>query len=258
MTESPTVPIEPSPPHEDNVARIDGQNLIVSFKQQIIFNIKALSFRQGDSILLQGANGAGKTSLMKVLAGLLKPEFGNLQHRAAGNTRFTGRQKLIGKATYLHQSPYVYSGTVLANLKMATPLLWRFSASAKARLAMAIEMAQLGHLLAADAAELSGGEKQRLALARVYLVQPALLMLDEPTANMDLVSQQLVLAMVEQLQQQGTGLMIVSHQSNSLTALCKQHWLLANKQLTICAKPRDVSADQVSNLDNNKILKSKT
>ncbi|MDN3653973.1 energy-coupling factor ABC transporter ATP-binding protein [Thalassotalea ponticola] len=230
-------------------ARIDGSDLLFRYQDKVLFHINRLAFIQGDSILLSGANGAGKTTLMKILAGLLTPQFGRVKASGFASAKWlkwpnflsSKSSAVLGKAAYLHQSPYLYSGTVKANLTIATPPMQRLSKAYKIRLEQAIEQARLGPLLTQDAAQLSGGEKQRLALARVFLVQPPLLMLDEPTANMDQASQQLVYTMIKQLHHQGVGIMVVSHQSNKVTQLCQQHWLLADKQLTICGRPREVS-----------------
>ncbi|WP_371378399.1 ATP-binding cassette domain-containing protein [Thalassotalea aquiviva] len=218
-------------------AHLEGQNIVVHFNGQLLFSIESLCFAQQDTILLQGENGAGKTTLMKLLAGLAKPSLGQITPHGFP---FGGRA-LVAKATYLHQTPYVYSGTVLDNLKMAMPLLSRYQSRYSATLKHIINMAGLNHLLDTPATYLSGGEKQRLALARVCLIQPKLLLLDEPTANMDRESIALMVNMIRQLQQQQTGLMIVSHQHNDLAALCQQHWLLTNKRLTVCRKPEEVS-----------------
>ena len=78
---------------------------------------------------------------------------------------------------------------------------------------------------------LSGGERQRLAMARAWALQPAFLLMDEPTANLDAHSVALMAAMAQDLREQGSGLVIISHQSNDLTDLCERQWTLARGRL---------------------------
>ncbi|MEL4293734.1 energy-coupling factor ABC transporter ATP-binding protein [Shewanella xiamenensis] len=211
-------------------AKLIARDLEMSFGPRLLFKAQRLELCQGNVIYLQGDNGSGKSTLMKILAGLQAPSQGNIELSGFKKDGWWKRNPLLGKAIYLHQHPYLFDGTVNYNLTYGLP----FAASkteAKRRIGQAIEMAQLGSLLQARASNLSGGERQRLAIARAWILQPKLLMLDEPTSNMDKDSQSLVLQMIQQLKQQGTGMLLSSHQNCALTAICEQQWRIADQQV---------------------------
>ncbi|MGL4577615.1 MAG: energy-coupling factor ABC transporter ATP-binding protein [Shewanella xiamenensis] len=211
-------------------AKLIARDLKMSFGSRLLFKAHSLELCQGNVIYLQGDNGSGKSTLMKILAGLQPPSQGKIEVSGFKKDAWWTRNPLLGKAVYLHQHPYLFDGTVNYNLTYGLP----FAASkteAKRRIGQAIEMAQLGSLLQARASNLSGGERQRLAIARAWILQPKLLMLDEPTSNMDKDSQALVLQMIQQLKQQGTGMLLSSHQNCALTAICDQQWHIADQQV---------------------------
>jgi tungstate transport system ATP-binding protein len=203
---------------------IHATNLLIQFNQQILFSADDLHFSQGDVIYLQGDNGSGKSTLMKLLAGLIKPNQGQINSHGYTPRPRWRTQSLLGKAVYLHQHPYLFEGSVKYNLTYALDQRSLSPEQRKKRISQAINMAQLTDLISHQASDLSGGERQRLAIARAWIAQPKLLMLDEPISNMDKHSQRLVLAMINQLKQDGTGLLISSHQTCGLTALCQKHW----------------------------------
>ncbi|MCL1095395.1 ABC transporter ATP-binding protein [Shewanella kaireitica] len=215
-----------------SMAKIIAQDLEMRFGDKHLFSAAELIFSQNQVIHLQGDNGCGKTTLMKLLAGLIKPTQGQVQAIGYSLAPWWRSNSIVGKALYLHQHPYLFDGTVLYNLTY--PL--SFSDNDKVRLntrtEQAIEMAQLGHLLSQSASSLSGGERQRLAIARAWIVEPKLMMLDEPTSNMDKHSQHLVLQMVADLKKQGTGMIISSHQSCMLTQICDHVWLIDNNKIS--------------------------
>lgn len=211
-------------------AKLIARDLEMSFGQRLLFKAHSLELCQGNVIYLQGDNGSGKSTLMKILAGLQPPSKGKIEVSGFKKDAWWTRNPLLGKAVYLHQHPYLFDGTVNYNLTYGLP----FAASkteAKRRIGQAIEMAQLGSLLHSRASNLSGGERQRLAIARAWILQPKLLMLDEPTSNMDKDSQALVLQMIQQLKQQGTGMLLSSHQNCALTAICEQQWHIEDQQV---------------------------
>ncbi|WP_434930748.1 ABC transporter ATP-binding protein [Shewanella sp. HL-SH4] len=205
-------------------ATINATNVVMQFDQKVLFSVNELNFTQGDVIYLQGDNGSGKSTLMKILAGLISPSQGHINSQGFSQPAWWQAESLLGKAVYLHQHPYLFDGSVEYNLTYGLTVRQARSQAIRQRLVQAIKMAQLTDLVHHCASELSGGERQRLAIARAWICQPKLLMLDEPISNMDKHSQRLVLAMINQLKSEGTGLLISSHQTCGLTALCQQHW----------------------------------
>jgi len=213
------------------MTHIIAQNLTMKFDAKPLFSEAELVFSQHQVTHLQGSNGCGKTTLMKLLAGLIKPTQGHI--RAVDHSEAWWRgNSLVNKALYLHQHPYLFDGNVLYNLTYAHGYRQHDKAKLDSRTEQAIDMAQLAHLLSQPASSLSGGERQRLAIARAWIIQPKLLMLDEPTSNMDQHSQQLVFRMIKALKQQATGILISSHQSCMLTQLCDYAWLINNNTIT--------------------------
>lgn len=204
--------------------KLTARNLEMSFGSRQLFQTELLELHQGDVIYLQGDNGSGKSTLMKILAGLMPPTKGVVEVHGFPTEAWWQRHTLLGKAVYLHQHPYLFDGTVEYNLNYGLNLSSETKANAKRRIAQAIDMAQLSSLLHARASDLSGGERQRLAIARAWILLPKLLLLDEPTSNMDKYSQELVLQMIQQLKKEGTGMLLSSHQNCALTSICELHW----------------------------------
>lgn len=227
------------------MVQLDIHNLTMQFGERLLFAIPSLVFAKGDTIYLQGDNGAGKTTLMKLLAGLIKPTSGYINWHDGNQYPKWQTHPQLGKAIYLHQHPYLFEGNVEYNLRFPCHHLAISSAEKTQRISQAISMAGLEHLVNADAANLSGGERQRLAIARAWVMQPDLLMLDEPISNMDMVSQQLVLKMIQALKQQGTGLLISSHQQGKLTELCQQSWRISQHKIIVSALPLRATNEEI-------------
>lgn len=221
-------------------AKIIARNLEMRFENKHLFSTRELVFEQNRVIHLQGDNGCGKTTLMKLLAGFIQPTAGSIQAQGFSIAPWWRSKSITGKAIYLHQHPYLFEGSVMYNLTYPLRFLDRDQQLLKARTEQAIDMAQLRHLLTQAASSLSGGEKQRLAIARAWIMQPKLLMLDEPTSNMDKHSQQLVLQMISDLKLQGTGMLISSHQTCMLTKVCDHAWLVCDNTIT----SSNISANQ--------------
>ncbi|MBR9728638.1 ATP-binding cassette domain-containing protein [Shewanella intestini] len=216
-----------------NIACIIAEHVTMHFDGKMLFSVQHLSFSQADVIYLQGDNGSGKSTLMKLLAGLSIASEGSITAHGFEKSHWWRKDGLVGKALYLHQHPYLFDGSVKYNLTFAAKQASKNKQLLTKRVEQAIEMAQLGHLLDNSASNLSGGERQRLAMARAWIIQPTLLMLDEPTSNMDKPSQLLVLDMIKQLKEEGTGLLLSSHQACGLTSLCNKHWFITNKQIKV-------------------------
>jgi len=201
-----------------------AKNLQLRFQRQPLWQIDEIQWLQGQCIWLQGQNGSGKTSLMKVLSGLQKPNRGKV------SLNLSSIQPLQA-CCYLHQQPYMFNTSVRGNLEVATQGRKLKLQPDKEAVMAALQWAQLENQAEQPARTLSGGERQRLALARARLVQPHFWLLDEPTANLDSQAVEKLAQLVSDLKQHGSGLLITSHQANSVTELCNSHWLLNNGHL---------------------------
>lgn len=208
---------------------LHAHHLHMQFGERSLFYIPELTIQPGEAIWLRGANGVGKTTLLKILAGLQRPTRGRLNNRPPLPLRLARRLGLgepgPGRVIYLHQSPYLFDGTVRDNLG------WGARRGSARRLVDALHRADLDHLAGEHVSLLSGGERQRLALARAWVLEPAFLLLDEPTANLDHHSIALMADLTQDLGSRGCARVVTSHQENLLTRHCQRHWLLQHGQL---------------------------
>jgi tungstate transport system ATP-binding protein len=207
--------------------RLELNYIRQQYGEEILFVIDQLQLNTTDAVHLHGPNGVGKSTLMKIMAGLQKPTSGEVRriHSAEGNLH---QQAVI----YLHQNTYLFDMDARSNVEYGLRL--RREKNSK-KVDNALVWAGLEHLQHRQAHLLSGGERQRLALARALVLDPALVLLDEPTSNLDLESVERIEEMLQDLHRKGTGILLSCHQDNALTKLCNQHWLLAKGKLTVQA-----------------------
>lgn len=177
----------------------------------------------GRVLLLRGASGTGKSSLLALLAGLLTPTTGEIEVDGTPLHRLSPRQRDAWRAARLGVLPQRLhlseSLSVADNLALA---LWAGGVAGQARARVPQVLGRLG---VADLAgrrphELSGGQAQRVALARAVLREPRLLLADEPTASLDDEAAADVLALLrEQCRQRGATLVIATHDRRVVQAL---------------------------------------
>lgn len=203
------------------------QQISKYFQRRLILNQVALPVWHGHCTLLTGQNGSGKTTLLRILAGFEKPDsfevetgFGVLNWRQY-------RKTLQANVMYLHQQPYMFEGSVRANLEYALPRSWSKLQRAE-RVQQGLQWAVLEPLAETKAKHLSGGEYQRVALARAWLRQPHILLLDEPTANMDQEARLRTVHLLRQLRDEGMALVVASHDPDYFSSLVTDHLHLEN------------------------------
>ena len=166
-----------------------------------------LTLHKGEFYALMGGNGAGKTTLLNVLSGLFVP------HRGEVCTE--------QKVSLLPQNPQTLfvKSTVLADLREVFHTNLLPQAEQDALLGQIISLCQLDGLLDRHPYDLSGGEQQRAALAKVLLTQPQILLLDEPTKGLDAPFKVVFAAILDELLAQGISVLMVSHD----VAFCAQY-----------------------------------
>lgn len=189
-----------------------------SFGHRVLLRDIALGLRAGQAVLLCGPNGAGKTTLLRILAGLERPDRCRVDLGRGTLPWRQGRQALLRNTLYLHQHPYMFDGSVHYNLAYALPRHLPRERCDEL-IDRAVDWAGLEHLRDTPAKSLSGGERQRVSLARAWLRQPRILLLDEPTANLDQVSRQRTLELLAPFKQTGMSMIIASHDTHHFSTL---------------------------------------
>ncbi|MFV0257590.1 MAG: ABC transporter ATP-binding protein [Acidimicrobiales bacterium] len=189
-----------------------------------------LTVGTGDWLNVIGANGAGKTTLLRALAGLLAPAAGRIEILGTPLSSM-GRRRRTTRIGYLPQHPTMPAGMTVEQYALIGrhPHLSRLAAEGPADLAAvdsALARLDLTGLAARSLGSLSGGDRQRVGLARVLVQEPVLLLLDEPTAALDIGHQQEVLELIDG-QRRALGLTVVSTMHDlTLAARYGDHLLL--------------------------------
>ncbi len=186
-----------------------------------------LEIHQGEVLALTGANGAGKSTLLRLLAFLEKPTQGNIYfYGAEGGLKSSTQARL--ESTLLLQEPYVFKQSVLDNVCFGLRLrqkTWRNSKQMQDKAAEALACVGFkdSQLLSRPWYQLSGGEKQRVALAARLVLEPRALLLDEPTAHVDGKSATAIHAAVQAVAQKGTTVIVASHDMAWLASLSPKY-----------------------------------
>jgi tungstate transport system ATP-binding protein len=167
-----------------------------------------LDVQEGESLAFVGPNGSGKTTLLKLLNGLLGPYSGRMEFMGQP----LGSSKLLRRhSVYLHQHPVLFAGTVRENLSFALRLKKFSKPEAEKRLAAAAGRFGIKDILDREAGRLSGGETQRVAMARAVAAGADVLLLDEPTSSMDKDSERTVQDLLLELRKEGTTILFSAH-----------------------------------------------
>ncbi len=161
--------------------------LTKAFGETIAVNDLSLEFKEGESVVLLGPSGCGKTTLLKLIAGFLQPGAGEI---AIGGRVISTRHEMLPpdhrKMSMVFQSYAIWPHkSVFQNVAYGLEVRKIKKAEIERKVMNALSLVQLDGLEGRYSTELSGGQQQRVALARAIVVEPSLLLLDEPLSNLD-------------------------------------------------------------------------
>jgi tungstate transport system ATP-binding protein len=220
------------------------------YRRKPVLREVSINLNSSDCFIITGENGSGKSTLLRILAGIEKPDSAIVTINQ-GSDKFwrSCRARLSKSVMYLHQQPYMLAGSVRRNLDYTAKLNAAIIDKADA-VDQVIQWAGLGGLIEQNAVSLSGGQQQRVALARARLRNPQLLLLDEPTANLDIDGRDKTISMLKAFLESGTAIVIATHDPNIFIDLGAHALQLENHKLfdkyTPPSKVSDISSYQKS------------
>jgi len=182
-----------------------------AFGPRVLFEIDRLAVEEGGAYVLVGPNGSGKTTLMRILAGLDREAGGGMDFRGEPAAFTSYPERLRRSIVYVHQHPYLFRTSLRHNLEYGLKRRGLPAAERLRRVEEAIAWAGLEPRRTTPPAKLSGGEKQRAALARARALEPELFLLDEPTSNLDRDGRAQTLALLGQLRDERRTVIVACH-----------------------------------------------
>lgn len=229
------------------VCAVDGVTLTRG--DNTVLRDVSLELRAGEVLALLGPNGAGKSTILGLLSGDFTPESGSVTFGDRGMSEWSLGDLSRRRSVLLQDNQLLFPFTVLQVVEMGRSPWRRTSLESEDNQAIsgAIDAADISHLSTRRVPSLSGGERARTAFARVIAGRTGVLMLDEPTAALDLRHQESVLSLARDRAEAGDAVLVVLHDLNLAGAYADRIALLRDGQIAACDAPaRVLTADIVS------------
>lgn len=232
----------PAGPHAHDAAALHARSVSVSIGGARILTDVDLTVEAGRVHALIGPNGAGKSTLLAALAGDIRPAGGRVSVRGTDLDAWKPKQLARERAVLLQENRVSFPFTVDEVVRMGRSP-WRGTpaeAEDEQAVAGAIAATELHPLLERPVPSLSGGERARAALARVLAQRAGILLLDEPTAALDLKHQEDVLRLARERARAGDAVVIVLHDLTVAAAFADTITLLENGRVVATGTPAEV------------------
>jgi biotin transport system ATP-binding protein len=216
---------------------IEVRDLVVRYGETVALAGVSLTVRDGEFVLLVGANGSGKTSLVRTFNALLEPDAGSVRVDGTDVATDPVAARTSVGMVFQHPRDGFVASTVGADVAFGPENLGLSRGEIDRRVGDALEAVGLDDRRADAIASLSGGEEARLAIAGALAMDPQFLVLDEPLAGLDAASRRSVLDRLEDLSGAGTGLVVVTHDVRDLADAADRVVGLSDGSVALDAAP---------------------
>lgn len=201
----------------------------------------ALTLYEGEVVSLLGGNGAGKTTLLSVISGTNRPYYGKIEVFGKRLQKYRGKELYIRKLASLPQNPQTVflKMTVREDYEELAKVLECKKSELEKKIQAVTQKLEITHLLDRHPYDLSGGEQQRAAIGKVLLLEPRLLLLDEPTKGIDAWSKRQLVNLLKDLRRQGITVLMVTHDVEFAAEVSDRCGLFFDHEITSVDTPEE-------------------
>jgi polar amino acid transport system ATP-binding protein len=223
--------------------KLEIRNLSKSFGRQLVLGDISLSLEKVHTLALIGPSGGGKSTLLRVIAGLERPDQGEVwldDHEIVFKEKLLREHRRTVGTVFQSFNLFPHL-TAFANVTLPLEKVHGYSTQkARERAEEILERFQLIEHAHKQPAQLSGGQRQRIAIARAVAIKPKLLLFDEPTSALDPEMTGEVLDLIEELREEGRDFVLVTHQMGFAHRVADQIAILSQGRIVECGPPEQV------------------
>ncbi|VMN29958.1 branched-chain amino acid transport protein [Streptococcus pneumoniae] len=221
------------------------ENLSVHYG--MIQAVRDVSFEvnEGEVVSLIGANGAGKTTILRTLSGLVRPSSGKIEFLGQEIQKMPAQKIVAGGLSQVPEGRHVFPGlTVMENLEMGAFLKKNHEENQANLKKVFSRFPRLEERKNQDAATLSGGEQQMLAMGRALMSTPKLLLLDEPSMGLAPIFIQEIFDIIQDIQKQGTTVLLIEQNANKALAISDRGYVLETGKIVLSGTGKELASSE--------------
>lgn len=224
-----------------------AEGLVKRYGGREVLRDVSIRAEQGEIVGLLGANGAGKTTCFYVIAGLVRPDSGRVMMQGEEVTHLPMHRRARLGLSYLPQDSSIFQGlTAAENVLAVLEICGVRGKQAAARAEELLEMMGVRHLSSSAAANLSGGERRRVEIARLLASSPSFVLMDEPFAAIAPIAVKELKDIIRGLSRQGIGIVVTDHNVREMLELCDRAYILEEGGVLTEGSPSSLAADDAA------------
>ncbi len=223
---------------------IECRNLKKLYKKKVAVDNVSLSVKKGEIVGLLGPNGAGKTTTFYMIAGLIKPDNGEIFINSKNVTHYPMYKRAKDGLSYLPQEPSVFRGlSVEDNIFAVLEFVYKDEKTRRLVAEKLLRDLNIAHIRATKAYAISGGERRRVEVARALATKPEFMLLDEPFSGIDPIIVDELKEIIKSLKSRDIGIIITDHNVREILDIVDRAYIMYNGRIAKEGTPEELIKD---------------
>ncbi len=223
---------------------IECRNLKKLYKKKVAVDNVSLSVKKGEIVGLLGPNGAGKTTTFYMIAGLIKPDNGEIFINSKNVTHYPMYKRAKDGLSYLPQEPSVFRGlSVEDNIFAVLEFVYKDEKTRRLVSEKLLRDLNIAHIRATKAYAISGGERRRVEVARALATKPEFMLLDEPFSGIDPIIVDELKEIIKSLKSRDIGIIITDHNVREILDIVDRAYIMYNGRIAKEGTPEELIKD---------------